>query len=166
MKRSTILMTVAGREKALAVVKECAAKDMTVKECAALLVLNDKAVREFVRKHGIKLRQPPPANLKALHAARARRAKPSFAQVETVEEWLALYGARRFEPGTLDQILGDTFDSVGRKFGRAGGRGTSWTPYTLDGKRVTRQHVIAVANKIRAKAGRVLLTEPRREEAA
>jgi hypothetical protein len=125
-----------------------------------LLSLPDASVDSCATVDSIVAQRKPPNNLPK------RPAKPVPAPAprpQSVEEWIAIHGVpKRFEPGTLDQILMDTFASVGKELTYSAGAGTSWTPYKLGRKAMNKGQAIAEANNIREAQGKPLLAIPRR----
>jgi hypothetical protein len=164
-KRYNLLIACAelGRQPLIAesVVRDLAAKGMTTREMAEALARPVLTVRNTARKYKIKVRRPPPPN--NLPKRPAKPVPPPALRPQSVEEWIAIHGApKRFEPGTLDQILMDTFASVGKELTHSAGAGTSWTPYKLGRKAMNKGQAIAEANKIREAQGKPLLAIPRR----
>lgn len=146
------LMTVAGRARALAELRRHVAAGLITPEIADAMGIDGRKIREFARKNKVTL------------TSRRAEPKPVPPKPQTIDEWLAIHGEpRKFEAGTLDQLLADTFASVGKTLGYSAGKGTSWTPYRIGSRNMNRAQVIAAANKIRAAQGKPLFSAPKRK---
>lgn len=148
----------AAHEKQTAKLRELAAQGMGSREMAEVMGLGRKTVQNYCQRAGIQIQ----------HVRPRQRDKPApgpaqAQKVQSIEEWLSLHGkSRRFEPGTLDQIMADTYARAGKSLARCGGgTGASAKPYRLNGQQITMAQAIAGANKIRERERRPLLTAPR-----
>lgn len=146
------------RARHLSILREMAPTGVGSKVIGQAMGLHWRTVQNMANREGIKIARP-----QVYAKPKAEPVAP--VKVQTVEEWLRVNRPRKFEPGTLDQILADTLASAGKRLAHTAGQGASWTPYTLDGKRMSRAQVVAAANKIRERQGKPLLSEPRRKAA-
>lgn len=129
-------------------------------EIAAEMGIAVDTARKMGRRTGIAVSRRPSGPPKGVKKA----APPRPPGPQSVEEWIARNGKPpKYEPGTLDQLLFDTFASVGKTLTYSAGKGTSWTPYKVGSKNMNLGQVIAAANKIREAQGKPLLSEPRRK---